>query len=170
MAICTLSNLIGNENTKAAIFSHSLDGRLLDCAISFLAHERVELRQISATLVYNFTLVCTSSKYGIGRWCPPGTATVTAIEGSQLEATLPESAVQILCSVIGELTAEIDSATRRRRLSCALRIIRNCKVPAVALINDLGFSVYFHEMKLMTGISVEEAAIVHEVIQAIETS
>merc|ERR1712070_1000448 len=80
MALCSLSNLIGNDKAKFFIFANSLEVRLIGSALAYIGHERTELRQISTTLVYNFSLVCTSAK-NLNGWCPPGQASVLAVNG-----------------------------------------------------------------------------------------
>ena len=96
MALCTLSNLIGNEKARVLIFDLSLENKLIDSALAYMGHERAEVRQISSTLIYNFTLICTSTKPPASGWCPPGTATVVAVNGVAEDESLPELAVQIL--------------------------------------------------------------------------
>ena len=171
MALCTLSNLLGNEKARSLIFEHRLESRMIDSAISYLGHERTELRQISATMVYNFTLSCTNSKAPsqVG-WCPPGTATVTAVNGISMppsEGEIPELAVQILCSTLEGVSNEVDGKARKRRLYSSLRIVRRCKSSAVDLIKDLGFNAYFDEILAIPNLPEDEKIALRELSRAV---
>jgi len=73
--------------------------KLLDAAMSFLTHTRSEVRQMSATVVYNLTLLCTSaatsnsgSTVAIAGW---GASTVNGTSGGNAEEELPQNAVQV---------------------------------------------------------------------------
>lgn len=171
MALCTLSNLFGNDKAKILIFEHRLENRMIDSAMSYLGHERTELRQISATFIYNFTLSCTNSKaHSQAGWCPPGTATVTAVDGVTLpqnEEEIPELAVQILCSTLEGVSNEVDGGVRKRRLCSSLRVVRRCKSAAINLINDLGFKTYFDEILAMPSLPEDERIVASELARAV---
>jgi hypothetical protein len=133
MAVCTLSNIISNKFAAETLVQNALEQRIVDCILTYLNHERIELRQICATLLYNVALLYTSSTGG-------GWHLSTACATSAVEDVLPELTVQILCAVLENVMDESDAAVRRRRLAVTCRIIRSCGAPAVALIRDLGFA------------------------------
>lgn len=171
MALCTLSNLLGNDKARLLIFDGRFENKLLDSAMSYLGHERTELRQISATLIYNFTLSCTNSNAPASAgWCPPGTGVVTAVNDvaqPQNQDEIPELAVQILCSTLEGIANEIDGGIRKRRLCSSLRVVRRCKSSASSLIKDLGFNVYFDDILAMPNLPEEEQKVVLELTRAV---
>lgn len=132
MAICTLSNIISNKAAADTLVRSALDQKVVDCILTYLNNERIELRQICSTLLYNVALLHTSNAGG-------GWHFLEACASSADENVLPELAVQILCAVLENVMDESDAAVRRRRLAVTCRIIRCCGAPAIALLRDLGF-------------------------------
>ena len=157
---------------KKQVFEQKLENRIIDSAISYLGHERTELRQISATFIYNFTLSCTNLKsHSHAGWCPPGTAVVTAVDGVTLapnDEEIPELAVQILCSTLEGVSNEIDGGVRKRRLCSSLRVVRRCKSAAVNLIKDLGFKTYFDDILAMPSLPEDEQIVLRELARAVD--
>lgn len=84
LAICAISNLLshdagadyllhggkgssnGEDGSPSQVDAHL--SNLIDIALSGLAHQRAEVRQMSATLAYNYTLLCTRENKLSGVW------------------------------------------------------------------------------------------------------
>lgn len=168
LAICAISNLLshesgadfllhgrtgsdkenanGTENEEAAVhLSH-----LIDIALSGLSHARAEVRQMSATLAYNYTLLCTRENQLSGVWRNSGGTLDTGkadIDNGPAtpkpEFELNPHAVQLLCGCLEGLLQESDVTVRRRRLAVICRILRAYGQAAVKLVTDLGFHDQF---------------------------
>eukprot|EP01036_Dinobryon_divergens_P035262 gene35262-45662_t len=151
MAMCTISNLLTSPSGFALLFpdsdttsdAESLHGRLLDCIVSNLSNDRVEMRQMSAAALSNFTLVCSREQEGAG-WGVPGAVVVA--EDAAATSELHPTAVQTICSALESLVDESDVACRERRLAAACRALRSCGSNAIALAKDLGFADIARDM------------------------
>jgi len=156
MSLCTLSNIISNKALSDMLLKNALDQHIVDCVLPYMTHERVELRQICSTLLYNLCLIYTSTTSG--EWCIPGAATMD-------DGGLSELAVQILCAAMENISDEADGAIRRRRLAITCRILRSCGAPAVALLQDLGFVDGLRNVSSSNTetTSPEEVAMMHEI-------
>ena len=143
LALCSISNLLSHEagadyllygdksQPNSDNFAHV--SNLIDIALSGLSHSRAEIRQMSATLAYNYTLFCTKENKLSGLWS--SNATVDELN---------PHAVQLLCGSLEGLLQESDASVRRRRLAIICRILRAYGAHAVQLVNDLGFQVPLH--------------------------
>jgi len=150
LALCSISNLLsheagadylvyGNKDVESRDnFAHV--SNLIDIALSGLSHSRAEIRQMSATLAYNYTLLCTKENKLSGMWSAQDTVD-----------ELNPHALQLLCGSLEGLLQESDAGVRRRRLAIICRILRAYGAPAVQLVNDLGFQVFL--LSLCVGVS-----------------
>ena len=158
MALCVISNLLGSEQGRCYALG---DGRqsgvvgiselLLDVILKHLTHARVEIRQISATALYNLILAYTSANSisSTGNAGNISTGVVTSVrtiwdnsggDTSSDDGELSGLAVQVFLGCMEEISDEVDPGVRHRRLCSALRIVRAGKAVAVALGKDLGFA------------------------------
>ncbi len=148
LALCAISNLLSHEagadyllygdksQPNSDNFAHV--SNLIDIALSGLSHSRAEIRQMSATLAYNYTLLCTKENKLSGLWS--SNATVDELN---------PHAVQLLCGSLEGLLQESDPSVRRRRLAIVCRILRAYGAHAVQLVNDLGFQVTYYICTLL---------------------
>ena len=95
MAMCVFANLL---STQSGLLFLLTDGalrlsRLLDSSLALLSHARSEVRQISATVVYNITLSHTPpSARSTGGWC----ASCVPVSSDACDVNeLPGHAVQV---------------------------------------------------------------------------
>lgn len=140
LALCSISNLLSHEAGADYLIYGNKDAEskdnfahvsnLIDIALSGLSHSRAEVRQMSATLAYNYTLLCTKENKLSGLWSAQDTVD-----------ELNPHALQLLCGSLEGLLQESDAGVRRRRLAIICRILRAYGAPAVQLVNDLGFQV-----------------------------
>lgn len=79
LALCAISNLLSHESGADFLLHGDRNGssneekdahlsNLIDIALSGLSHKRPEVRQMSATLAYNYTLLCTRENQLSGVW------------------------------------------------------------------------------------------------------
>ena len=165
MALCVISNLLGSEQGRCYALGDGhqpgvvgISELLLDVILKHLTHARVEIRQISATALYNLILAYTTANSVSSTGNTPGDISA-ASGGSNVAVTsartiwdncggavsagdgeLSGSAVQVFLGCLEEITEEVDTGVRHRRLCSALRIVRAGKGVAVALGKDLGFA------------------------------
>ena len=156
MALCVVSNWLGttmsltapaptpgNDTDSADEAEAALDV-LVDVAVSFLSHERVEVRQIAAALAYNYSLHHTAGESCSAFWGGEAVAADSSGNPAQVQVVeLHAHVVQLLCCCLEDLPSEQDATVRKRRLALALRLLRTCGAPAVEFVRDLGFSGCF---------------------------
>eukprot|EP00605_Chrysophyceae_sp_TOSAG23-4_P001440 GSChrysophyteH1.ASY1.ANO1.1568.1 assembled CDS len=133
MALCSVSNWLGSmEDITEACAGASLD-LAVDVAVTYLAHERVEVRQIAAALAYNFILHFTRKEECHHHW----------VDGGELHSHV----VQLLCCSLESLSSEQDSVVRKRKLALSLRLLRSCGKLAAEFVRELGFNSSFKSIK-----------------------
>jgi hypothetical protein len=151
MGLCTLSNwvsslpniaeaLLATPGMSAEAVDQLLD-RIVDVTATFMSHERVELRQISAALGYNIALHNTKGDRASAAW-----GGIQLDSGQAVAAELHAHAVQLLCCSLEKVAAETDATARVRRLSLTLRIVRAFGSCAISFIRDLDFHSIFPPM------------------------
>jgi hypothetical protein len=107
LALCSISNLLSHEAGADYLVYGNKDAQnpdnfahvssLIDIALSGLAHSRSEIRQMSATLAYNYTLLCTKENQLSGMWSSNSTVD-----------ELNPHALQLLCGSLEGLLQESD--------------------------------------------------------------
>jgi len=147
MSLCTLSNWISSvpnlqvpfdpSGTQVSAGEDALD-EIIDVAVTYMAHDRVELRQIGAALAYNIALQNTRGDLVSAAW-----GGIDMGNGSVETAELHAHVVQLLCCSLEGVVSETDATVRKRRLAIALRIIRAHGRLAVSFVRDLGFESAF---------------------------
>jgi hypothetical protein len=141
MALCSLSNWLGtvSDIMKCSLRDISRDyiDEIVDVAVSFLSHDRVEIRQIAGALAYNYTLQNTRGDKCSQFW--GGIQQGNEIVVVELHAHV----VQLLCCSLENLSNEQDPVVRKRRLAIALRILRSNGTVAVDFVRELGFHSSF---------------------------
>ncbi len=172
MGVCALSNLLSHSNgAQYLLFGTHLSSAgsstnngeaVVDIILSGLAHSRAEIRQMSVTLAYNFTLANTIGGTLSGLW---------AANGNSI-AELHPSAVQLLCCCLEGVLSEQDTTVRKRRLAVVCRIFRAYGAMASDFVMDLGFSDLLEILRCHTTdgetkkLTADEAAIVNELVAA----
>jgi hypothetical protein len=154
MALCTLSNLLSHAEGQSFIFTGRsalengiqtadnnskpltcIAGEVLDIGLRCLSHDRLEVRRISAALVYNFVLACTPEDKLHGLWANnSGT--------SEAVGELHQTAVQVLCGVLENVFQQLpgdQGDIRRWKLGAVCRVLRSYGGPAVNLLRELGY-------------------------------
>ena len=156
LALCAISNLLSHETGANASAPHA--GEIVDAALSGLSHSRAEIRQMSATLAYNYTLLHTKDSKLTGAWS--NTDQTEAVE-------INPHALQLLCGSLEGLLQEGDATVRRRRLAVVCRILRAYGALAVELVADLGLQdqlvVLFTDKDITPKLSKEERDILAEI-------
>lgn len=140
MAICLLSNLIShNAGIDYIIQSHNNSSdsdranKIVDISMSGLSHSRVEVRQMSIALAYNYTLLNTQDFKLSKLWL-----TATNSEETRTKE-LHTHAVQLLLGCMDNLNNEQDINVRKRCLSVICRITRTYGVIANNFGKEIGF-------------------------------
>ena len=145
-----------------------------------LTHTRIEIRQMSATLAYNYTLLCTRENTLSGVWkndvlthkidtgsvdIDQGPATpinhTTSSNSSSIE--LNTHAIQLLCGCLENILDETDTITRRRRLAVICRILRAYGKTAIELIQELDLYSSLLTLSKEKNLTKEEKEIIHEI-------
>ena len=173
MAICVLSNLLANNNGIIYIINENSKERLnklIDISVNYLNHKRIEIRQISSVLGYNFTLINTKQNKLTNIWLNESNLNDKIIENqskneikselnneneteterilieNEYNIELHNQAVQLFVSSIDNIQNETDLITRKRRLAIACRIVRVYGLKASELARDLGFLEIMQEI------------------------
>lgn len=162
MALCTLANILSHKSGIALIFDRDrVAGLVVDIALVGLAHARVEVRQMSATVAYNFTLAFEDASSAGTRslsqlsTVSPGRLILSV--GQEIE--LNPLAVQLFCGVMESVLAEKDACVRHRRLCVALKLVRIGGQAARALGKDLGL---YNDLNALTPMSEAERLVIEE--------
>lgn len=130
MGLCTVANLLSHPSGQIFVFDRAeIAGSVVDVAVSALSNTRVEVRQMGATVAYNFT-------FAFNEVPLPGCASRLILSG---EGELNPLAVQLFCGAMEEISSEREVAVRYRRLCVALKIVRMGGGGAKTLGRDLGF-------------------------------
>ena len=141
MALCTIANLLSHESGEALIFDRAgVAEAVLDIVLVGLSHSRVEVRQMSATIAYNFTLAfkeASSDNKGLNHLAANSVRRIICGNGQEVELNL--LAVQLFCGVMEGIHAETDGSVRYRRLCVALKLVRMGGQAVKDLGRDLGF-------------------------------
>eukprot|EP00607_Mallomonas_marina_P000212 CAMPEP_0182429068 /NCGR_PEP_ID=MMETSP1167-20130531/25485_1 /TAXON_ID=2988 /ORGANISM="Mallomonas Sp, Strain CCMP3275" /LENGTH=382 /DNA_ID=CAMNT_0024612379 /DNA_START=566 /DNA_END=1711 /DNA_ORIENTATION=- len=176
MSLCTLSNLLTSSSGCDLIYEDdTLSSRLLDYVIMSLSHARVEMRQMSAAVILNMTIVCTNGKEGGGWRVPSPNSSALPVgragvrEGSNEipseadnEEDMHPAAVQVICGTLEGVSDEIDAVCRQRRLASACRVLRSCGKVSVNLAKDIGFDVPVSDMLKRHNLTLEEKQILND--------
>lgn len=134
MALCTMANLISHSKGQSLILDRpNVAGSLVDIAVNSFSHPRVEIRQMSATVAFNFAMTFTKST----ELTQGQVASLRLIVSADGE--LNPLAVQLLCGAMEGVTVEKDSAVRYRRFCITLKIARLGGDTVGSLGRDLGF-------------------------------
>jgi hypothetical protein len=162
MALCCFSNLLSHSpSSPSSWLDEQTASRLVDVSIGAMGHSRVEVRQMSVALLYNFVLTCTRGGALSGLW----TKSVEEIDSL---------AVQILCGCFDGLAQEADAGVRKRKLSIICRIVRVYGLLAINLIKDLGFAdlmeILHQDKNIKPSLVKEEASILAELSVVIKNS
>jgi hypothetical protein len=137
MALCSASNMLSVEASRAWLLRAGYFETLLNAAMSVLMHPRLEVRSMAASLTYNLALaISRAGGWGLSE-AAGGVESEEPVTAVAVE--LPAEAVQILCSVLEGLEDEEKTDVRQRRLRVALYLLRCCGTPAAELARDLGF-------------------------------
>ena len=136
MALCTLANLLSHESGKALVLDRAtVAGTVVDIAVAGLSHARVEVRQMSAIVAYNFTMAFTTDLAGsAGSSASPSRSIL-----SGADSELNTLAVQLFCGAMEGVSTEMNTSVRHRRLCVALKLVRIGGQTARSLGRDLGF-------------------------------
>ena len=139
MALCTLANLLSHESGEALIFDRAgVAEAVLDIVLVGLSHSRVEVRQMSATVAFNFTLAFKEAdNKGLNQLAANSTRRIICTVGQEAELNL--LAVQLFCGVMEGIHSETDGSVRYRRLCVALKLVRIGGQALKDLGRDLGF-------------------------------
>ena len=150
MSLCTLSNWVSSVPSLLVMFDprgasanageDALD-EIIDVAVTYMAHDRVELRQIGAALAYNIVLHNTRSDKVSAAW-----GGIDIGNGEVETAELHAHVVQLLCCSLEGIVSETDSTVRKRRLAIVLRTLRAHGSIATSFVRDLGFETAFPTM------------------------
>ena len=199
LAICAISNLLSHEagadyllhNNNNTTTSSNDDlntdtnqhlNNLIDIAMNGLTHTRIEIRQMSATLAYNYTLLCTRENTLSGVWkndvlthkidtgsvdIDQGPATpinhTTSSNSNNSSIELNTHAIQLLCGCLENILDETDTITRRRRLAVICRILRAYGKTAIELIQELELCSSLLTLSKEKNLTKEEIEIIHEI-------
>lgn len=132
IGLCTLGNLLSHSSGAALICDRKgVAQSVVDIAVGGLSHSRVEVRQMSATVAFNFTFAILH----LNKVQPGQDTSVRAIVSADGE--LNSFAVEILCGATESIAAETDAGVRYRRLCICLRIVRMGGSTVRALGRDL---------------------------------
>lgn len=133
MGLCTVANLLSHPSGQVFVFDRAeIAGSVVDIAVSALSNTRVEVRQMGATVAFNFTFAFTE----LTQVPLPGCASRLILSG---DGELNPLAVQLFCGAMEEISSEREVAVRYRRLCVALKIVRMGGGGAQSLGRDLGF-------------------------------
>lgn len=149
MGLSALVNYCSHPAGQAHALSVTHLERIVDIATSGVTAPATEptVRLMSAALACNVTLACTkipalSSEESIDSVIGSnGGSLVSSWHSSRLsdEDGLPPLGVQLLCSSLEAVDAEMDATVRFRKLVLASRILSSCGPTATALATELGF-------------------------------
>ena len=133
MALCTIANLLSHTKGQSLIFDRpNIAGSLVDIVLSAFCHTRVEVRQMSATVGFNFVMAfiksADQSTHG------DDSRLIISADGE-----LNPFAVQLFCGTMEGVTSEKEYSVRHRRLCIALKIARLGGDTVGSLGRDLGF-------------------------------
>lgn len=177
LAICSISNLLSHDLGAEYLLHGSKDGKetntsavhvsdLIDIVLSGLSHSRAEVRQMSATLAYNYTLLCTKDSQLSGLW-----KASSADSSVDSVVELNPQAMQLLCGCLEGLIQETDISVRRRRLAVICRIFRAYGSVALQLVSDLGFqdqlTILHSDRDITPPVTKEEKEILAEINHAL---
>jgi PUL domain len=157
MGLCTVANLLSHPSGQIFIFDRAeIAGSVVDIAVSALSNTRVEVRQMGATVAYNFTFSFNDSMHVH----PIGGASRLILSG---DGELNPLAVQLFCGAMEEISSEREDAVRYRRLCVALKIVRMGGSGAQSLGRDLGFG---NDIAAISPSSVLETQVLGELRRA----
>lgn len=132
MGLCTVANVLSHSSGAALICDRSgIAQSVVDIAVGGLSHPRVEVRQMSATVAFNFTFAFLH----LDKILPGQDTAIRCIVSADGE--LNSFAVEILCGAMESIAAETEAAVRYRRLCICLRIVRLGGATVRALGRDL---------------------------------
>lgn len=181
LAICAISNLLSHDLGAEYLLHGGKDGKLantsaehvsdlIDIVLSGLSHSRAEVRQMSATLAYNYTLLCTKDSQLSGLWMPTENGDTAGGAGAEAVELNPQ-AMQLLCGCLEGLIQESDVSVRRRRLAVICRIFRAYGPVALQLAADLGFqdqlTILHSDKDIKPPVTKEEREILAEINHAL---
>lgn len=162
MAICSLSNALARSyclqlfvvgDNGSDHINEQLLASVVDIAMAGVSHARAEVRQMSATLAYNFALACRSSLWVAG--------------GDDCDMHM--TVVPLLCGCLEDIgnNSEKDASIRYRLLAVVCRIVRVYGKKATSLIDDLGYGDMIEYLRqggaaVKPPLTAAEAAVVHE--------
>jgi PUL domain len=157
MGLCTVANLLSHPSGQIFIFDRpEIAGAVVDIAVSALSNTRVEVRQMGATVAYNFTFSFNDAMHVH----PIGGASRLILSG---DGELNPLAVQLFCGAMEEISSEREDAVRYRRLCVALKIVRMGGSGAQSLGRDLGFG---NDIAAISPSSVLETQVLGELRRA----
>ena len=160
MGLCTVANILSHPSGQIFVFdSAEIAGSVVDIAVSALSNTRVEVRQMGATVAYNFTFSFNESML-VHR---SGGASRLILSG---DGELNPLAVQLFCGAMEAISSEREVAVRYRRLCVALRIVRMGGSGAKSLGRDLGFG---SDITAISPSSVLETQVLGELRRAFAT-
>ena len=152
MALCTIANLLSHSKGQSLIFERpNIAGILVDVVLGAFCHSRVEVRQMSATVGFNFVMAFIKSTDDQPTHGDDSRLIVSA------DGELNPFAVQLFCGTMEGVTSEKEHSVRYRRFCIALRIARLGGDIVGSLGRDLGF-----ENDLTTFTSSDQEQLVSE--------
>jgi PUL domain len=158
MGLCTVANLLSHPSGQIFVFDRAeIAGSVVDIAVSALSNTRIEVRQMGATVAYNFSFSFNDSM----PVHPIGGASRLILSG---DGELNPLAVQLFCGAMEEISSEREAAVRYRRLCVALRIVRMGGSGAQSLGRDLGFG---SDIAAISPSSVLETQVIGELRRAL---
>lgn len=158
MGLCTVANLLSHPSGQSCIFDRvEIAGSVVDVAVNALCNTRVEVRQMGATVAFNFVFAFTESMVVPTR---AGCASrlITSADGE-----LNPLAVQLFCGAMEGVSSEQEVAVRYRRLCVALKLLRIGGSGVRSLGRDLGFG---SDLASISPSSVLETQVLAELRQA----
>ena len=161
MGLCTLGNLLSHSSGAALMCDRAgVAQSVVDIAVGGLSHSRVEVRQMSATVAFNFTFAFLH----LNKVLPGHDASVRVIVNANGE--LNSFAVEILCGATESIAAETDAGVRYRRLCICLKIVRMGGPTVRALGRDLCLET---SLSSITPATEAESKIVKELQRAFKS-
>ena len=133
LALCTLANWLSHSRHDVIE-----DEALVAIATKHLFSDALEIRQIAAALCYNLVLHAIQGK----RW------------RTVIQDEIHPLAVQVLCTALEGIDAELDSHLKFRRIAIAHHIVVSYNHddritnPCCNLITEIGFDVSLHHAKI----------------------
>lgn len=134
MALCTMSNYLSTQSGVRLLLDHQhalvVEG-IFNAAAHGLGHERKEVRQMAAALLFNATMICTQKgRESVGWHCAGAHADAD-------ESCLHHLAVQTLLACVEGLSDESDATARYRKLATMCMVTRACGEQAGILLSEL---------------------------------